>query len=103
MPAASTWLDLVVGLDLHYEVVPGSPAPVPFPHPFLGLVWDPIGLVMDEMLGDTLAWATDTPRTTGPVLINGSMATVTGDEAKMPAGHVLIPPGVSWFPMPKVP
>ena len=34
---ASRWLDLVIGLDLHLEIVPGSPSPVPFPHPFVGL------------------------------------------------------------------
>jgi RHS repeat-associated protein len=98
MAQASTWFDLVVGLDLHYEVVPPSPAPVPFPHPFVGVVFDPVGLVVDEMISSTVAWATETPRTTGPVLINGKIATATGDEAKMPTGHLLIPPGVSWFP-----
>ncbi len=103
MSQASTWFDLVVGIDLHYEVVPASPTPVPFPHPFIGLVWDPVGAVVNEIISATVAAVMDTPRTTGPVLIYGRMATATGDEAKMPFGHMLIPPGVSWFPMPKVP
>ena len=34
MPTASKWLDLVIGLDLHFEIVPPSPSPIPFPHPF---------------------------------------------------------------------
>jgi RHS repeat-associated protein len=99
---ASTWLDLVVGLDLHLEVVPGSPAPVPFPHPFVGLVGDPAGLVLDELLsaGSALAGVPPPP---GPVLVSGRLATATGDEAKMPVGHVLLPPGLAWAPIPKVP
>lgn len=100
MPQAATWLDLVVGLDLHLEVVPGSPSPVPFPHPFVGVVWDPVGAVVDEIVSATMALVSDTPRTTGPVLINGLMAAVTGDEAKMPGGHTLVPPGASWAPKP---
>ena len=50
MPQAATWLDLVVGLDLHLEVVPGSPSPVPFPHPFTGVIWDPAGAIADEIV-----------------------------------------------------
>ena len=73
MPPASTWFDLVVRLDLHYEVVPGSPSPVPFPHAFIATIFDPMSALVEEMLSAT-----------GPVLINGRMATVTGDEAKMP-------------------
>ncbi|MCA9652322.1 MAG: hypothetical protein KC501_20580 [Myxococcales bacterium] len=96
MPQAATWLDLVVGLDLHLEVVPGSPSPVPFPHPFTGVIWDPAGAIADEIVSAAMALVTGAPRTTGPVLINGKMAAATGDEAKMPGGHTLIPPGTSW-------
>ncbi len=44
---ASTWLDLVVGLDIHFEMVPTpGPVPAPLPHPFVGMVFDPAGLAM---------------------------------------------------------
>jgi RHS repeat-associated protein len=102
MTIASRWLDLVVGLDLHLEVVPGAPSPVPFPHPFVGMVWDPAALVLDELLATGLA-LTGAPPPPGPVLVGGLRATTTGDEAKMPLGHVLIPPGLSWAPVPKLP
>lgn len=99
---ASRWLDLVVGLDLHLELVPGSPAPVPFPHPFVGLVWDPAALVVDELLAAGAA-LTGAPAPPGPVFVSGMPATTTGDDARMPTGHVLLPPGLSWAPVPKVP
>ena len=51
MPLASTWLDLVVGIDLHLELVPGAPSPVPFPHPFVGTVDDGVGAVLAELRG----------------------------------------------------
>jgi RHS repeat-associated protein len=102
MSVASRWLDLVVGVDLHLELVPGSPSPVPFPHPFVGLVWDPAGLVLDELVGAGLA-LTGEPPPPGPVLVSGMPATATGDEAKAPVGHVLLPPGVAWAPIPRVP
>lgn len=102
MSVASTWLDLVVGIDLHLEVVPGSPAPVPFPHPFVGLVWDPASVVLDELVGAGLA-LTGAPPPPGPVLVGGMPATTTGEQAKLPFGHVLLPPGLAWAPIPKVP
>ncbi|MEM7158302.1 MAG: DUF6531 domain-containing protein [Myxococcota bacterium] len=102
MSVASKWFDLVVGVDLHMELVPPSPAPVPFPHPFVGMVWDPVGLIIDEMIGAGMALL-GAPPPPGPVLIGGVPATATGDEAMMPTGHILLPPGVSWAPIPKVP
>jgi len=102
MSVASRWFDLVVGVDLHLELVPGSPSPVPLPHPFVGLVGDPAGLVLDELVGAGLA-LTGEPSPPGPVLVSGVPATTTGDEARMPAGHVLLPPGVAWAPLPKPP
>ncbi len=102
MSVASTWFDLVVGVDLHFEIVPACPAPVPFPHPFVGVVFDPMGLVVDEIIGAGMALIGLAPPA-GPVLVGGSLATATGDEASMPTGHILLPPGVSWAPIPKVP
>ena len=100
---ASTWMDMVVGVDIHFEMVPtpAGPIPTPFPNPFIGMVFDPAGLAVGLALGAALALATGgTP--TGPVLINCMPATNVGTEAKG-MGHILIPPGVAWVPMPKFP
>ncbi|MCB9718926.1 MAG: type II toxin-antitoxin system death-on-curing family toxin [Myxococcales bacterium] len=102
MPTASKWLDLVIGLDLHFEIVPPSPSPIPFPHPFVGVIFDPFGMVVDELIGAGMALL-GAPPPPGPVLVGGVPATATGDEASMPTGHILLPPGVSWAPIPKVP
>ena len=100
---ASTWLDMVVGVDIHFEMVPtpAGPIPTPFPNPFIGMVIDPAGLAAGLAIGAAMALATGgTP--TGPVLINCMPATNVGTEAKG-MGHILIPPGVAWVPMPKFP
>jgi len=100
---ASTWMDMVIGVDIHFEMVPtpAGPIPTPFPNPFIGIVLDPAGLATGLALGAALALATGgTP--TGPVLINCMPATNVGTEAKG-MGHILIPPGVAWVPMPKFP
>ena len=101
---ASSWMDMVVGVDIHFEMViipPAPPVPTPFPNPFIGMVIDPAGLAVGLALGAALALATGgTP--TGPVLINGMPATNVGTEAKG-MGHILIPPGSIWVPMPKFP
>ncbi|MEX1366579.1 MAG: DUF6531 domain-containing protein [Nannocystaceae bacterium] len=102
MSVGSRWLDLVIGVDLHFEIVPVSPVPVPFPHPFIGLVWDPLGLMMGEVISAGMALL-GAPPAPGPVLVGGVPATATGDEATMPTGHIVIPPGVAWAPVPKVP
>ncbi len=98
MPIASTWLDLVVGLDTHVEVVPTpAPTPTPFPHPHCSVIWDPAGYVAAEVTGMLLAAAMGTSVDPGgPVLIGGQMATVTGDAARMPASHIIMPPGTSF-------
>lgn len=102
MTVASKWFDLVVGIDLHFEIVPASPAPIPFPHPFVGVVFDPVGLIMDEVIGAAMELM-GAPPPPGPVLVGGVPATATGDDASMPTGHILLPPGISWAPIPKVP
>jgi RHS repeat-associated protein len=97
-------MDMVVGVDIHFEMViipPAPPVPTPFPNPFIGIVIDPAGLAIGLALGAALAVATGgTP--TGPVIINSMFATNVGTEAKG-MGHILIPPGSMWVPMPKFP
>ncbi|MFO0609800.1 MAG: DUF6531 domain-containing protein [Polyangiales bacterium] len=102
---ASTWLDLVVGLDIHFEMVPmPAPVPTPFPHPFVGMVSDPAGLAMGIAISNTIGMAMG-GSFKGPVLIWGMPANTTGTEAKnsFVLPHFIIPPGTMWTPMPKAP
>ncbi len=102
---ASTWLDLVVGLDIHFEMVPTpAPVPTPFPHPFVGMVFDPAGLAMGLAISNTIGMAMG-GSFKGPVLIWGMPANTTGTEAKnsFVLPHFIIPPGTMWTPMPKAP
>ncbi len=92
MTLASTFFDMVVGVDIHIEMVPtpAGPVPTPFPNPFVGMVMDPMTAAFSIL---------------GPVLINGVLANNTGTEAvnKLGVPHILIPPGTAWMPMPKPP
>lgn len=98
MSLASTWLDVVVGLDVHIEVVPTPvPTPTPFPHPHCSVVFDPVGYIVGECVGALVAMAMGQPVDPGgPVLVGGRMATVTGDAASMPVKHIIIPPGTTF-------
>jgi len=100
---ASKFFDPVVGLDIHLELTPWG-VPAPFPNPFVGLIFDPLGLLVGQAMGYAMALATGTPPT-GPVFINSLPAANVGTEAKNYLGvpHILMPPGVSWAPMPKPP
>ncbi len=103
MGLASKWLDLVVGVDLHFVIVPPSPSPIPLPHPFAGVIWDPKGYIVGECFGAVVSLATlNPPSPSGPVLVNWMMGTATGDDAKMPGGHVMLPPA-TWAPVVRVP
>jgi RHS repeat-associated protein len=101
---ASTWFDLVIGIDLHFELVPPPMVPIPFPHPFVGLVVDPIGLAAGLAISNAIGMAFG-GSFKGPVLINLLPATTTGTEAKnfIILPHFIIPPGVMWAPMFRVP
>ena len=101
---ASSFLDPVLGIDIHFEMVPmPAPVPTPIPNPFIGLVFDPVGLAVGIALGAALGAVVGAPFQ-GPVLYwTAFPATNTGTEAKHVTGHILIPPGVMWAPFPKVP
>ena len=38
---ASSHLDPVLGIDVHFVIIPPSPAPIPMPHPYIAIVMDP--------------------------------------------------------------
>jgi RHS repeat-associated protein len=100
---ASKFFDPVVGVDIHFELTPLGP-PAPFPNPFIGLIFDPKGLFMGQLIGHAVTFYTGTaPK--GPVLINGLVAANVGTSALNSLGtpHILIPPGFAWAPMPKPP
>jgi RHS repeat-associated protein len=101
---ASSWLDPVLGIDVHWEMVPTpAPVPTPIPNPFTGLVFDPSGLACGLALSNAMNLVVGAPFQ-GPVVYWGAIpATNTGTEAKHVPGHILIPPGVSWAPVPKTP
>jgi RHS repeat-associated protein len=106
MPLASTWFDPVIGLDIHFEIVPVVPFPVPFPHPFVGLVFDPIGLLLGLAISNGIGLATGAQTgLRGPVLVNSLPATTTGTVAVnwILLPHFPIPPGVFWSPMVRIP
>lgn len=99
---ASKQLDPVVGVDIHWELVPtpAGPIPTPLPNPFVGMVFDPMGLAVGLVLDQIIGRLTGSPPT-GAVTVNLLPATNTGTEA-MGFGHIIMPPGTSWAPMPSV-
>ncbi len=101
---ASSFLDPVLGIDIHFEMVPTpAPVPTPIPNPFIGVVFDPLGLACGLAIGGLMSAVTGASFQ-GPVLYwTAFPATNTGTEAKHVTGHILIPPGVAWAPFPKAP
>jgi RHS repeat-associated protein len=102
---ASTFMDMVLGVDIHFEMVPmPAPVPTPIPNPFVGMVYDPGGLLSGQAMGLAQALLTMTPPK-GPVMINMMPATTVGTNGKNSMGvpHILMPPGTAWAPMPKMP
>jgi len=39
---ASSHLDPVIGIDVHFVMIPPSPSPIPMPHPYIAIVMDPM-------------------------------------------------------------
>ncbi len=50
---ASSWTDLVLGIDVHIMLVPTpvGPVPTPLPHPFTGIVLDPMAAAQAAVMG----------------------------------------------------
>src|SRR5215470_13033768 len=103
---ASSWLDVVCGVDVHMHLVPTPARPVPtlLPQPYFGLVGDPVseivGAVANTLLSLTWGEGFSPPR--GIVLVNGLPATTTNSAAHndllMP--HLPMPPGVGYVKPP---
>ncbi|MBK6534644.1 MAG: hypothetical protein IPF99_35375, partial [Deltaproteobacteria bacterium] len=102
MVLQSTFYDPVIGLDIHLQMVPVPPAPppagvpTPFPMPFMGMVFDPMGLVIGAAMGMALGGGP------GVVLVNGMPVTNCGTEVtnKLTMPHLFIPPGFAFVPPP---
>lgn len=101
---ASSFTDPVLGVDVHFEMVPTpAPVPTPIPNPFTGVVFDPVGLAVGLAIGAAVSAVLGAPLQ-GPVLYwTAFPATNTGTEAKHVPGHIIIPPGTAWAPFPKTP
>jgi RHS repeat-associated protein len=82
MIPAVTHYDPVMGVDIHYVLPPGSPSPVPLPHPFIGMIFDPVDY-LPSPVGAT-------------VYVNGVPAAVAGTGAWPTPSH--IPIGGPWAP-----
>jgi len=101
MTLASSWTDLIVGVDLHLHLVPtpGGPVPTPIPQPFVGLVGDPVGMIVEALVGTMVSLVqggtVQLPR--GPVLVNGLPATTTSGLGKnlLLLPHTVMPPGTA--------
>lgn len=101
---ASSFMDPMLGIDVHWELVPTpAPVPTPIPNPFTGIVFDPIGLAAGLVISNAIGAAMGASFK-GPVLYwTAFPATNTGTEGKHVPGHILLPPGTAWAPVPKTP
>ena len=86
MTQAAKFFDPVLGIDIHMVVIPPSPAPVPMPHPFIGVVFDPIGAAIGAAVSVVLGGG-------GLVLINSLPIANTGTNV---LGVPHIPMGASF-------
>jgi RHS repeat-associated protein len=90
------WFDPVIGIDIHLIQPPGPVPPIPVPHPFIGIVYDPMGLAVGMAIGAAMSGIFGGPFK-GPVLINGMPAANTGMRVKgmpvhVPIGGVFVNP-----------
>lgn len=94
MSAGAKWSDPVIGVDIHVILVPTPPSPVPaampWPHPYVGWVFDPLASALETAVN----WYSGGG---GPVYINGHRAGVIGTAVRGPR-HLPMPPGVAFAP-----
>lgn len=89
---AAKFGDPVVGIDVHMVMVPSpaGPVPTPLPHPFVGVVFDPLGAAMGAAMGAVFGGG-------GAVVVNLMPTGNTGTEIES-IPHIPTPPGVSPAP-----
>jgi RHS repeat-associated protein len=104
---ASSFFDPMLGIDIHWEMVPmPAPVPTPIPNPFVGIVRDFKGLAAGLAISNAIsaAMSKGAAAVKGPVLYWGVFpASNTGTNGEHVSGHILIPPGTAWAPVPKTP
>jgi RHS repeat-associated protein len=93
---AAKWFDPVIGIDIHIIQPPGPVPPVPVPHPFIGIVFDPIGVAVTMAISGAMSGLFGGPFK-GPVFINGMPAAHTGTQViaepmHIPIGGVFVVP-----------
>jgi RHS repeat-associated protein len=96
MSQAAKWFDPVIGVDIHLIQPPGPVPPVPVPHPFVGIVFDPVGMAVGMAINAAISGIFGGPFS-GPVFINGMPAANTGTQVKgmpvhIPIGGVFVNP-----------
>jgi RHS repeat-associated protein len=90
--SAAKFGDPILGIDVHMVMcppfTPANPAgvPTPLPHPFIGIVFDPIGAAIGALMGG------------GPVFVNGKATGNTGTDVEAVSKHQPTKPGVVWAP-----
>lgn len=64
--------DIIIGVDTHIVMIPtpGGPVPTPLPHPFIGIVFDPITFV--PIVGSSI-WANGLPRGLGGTKVKNAV------------------------------
>lgn len=103
---AATDEDLVVGMCMHYEMVPTpTPTPTPIPHPFVSTIDDPSRKAVSALTTPLMAAAGEPPPDDRPVTLYGLPLANTGTRSTNASSlpHVPLPPGTGWAPMPKPP
>ncbi len=85
---ASKWYDPVLGVDIHIILVPTpvGPVPTPLPNPFVGMVFDPAGMVFAVGFGAATGGVSFTLVNSLPVTNTG-----TGATNKLTLPHLPIP------------
>jgi len=105
-PPAATWMDLVVGVDVHVVLVPSpaGPVPTPLPHPFLGMTGDPVGAAVSAAVEPLMSLCSGSSGTSksGSILINGLPRMTTADLSKNVSllPHIPTPPGTGFVTAP---
>src|SRR4051812_35981102 len=92
MFVAAKFGDPVLGLDIHMVMVPtpAGPVPTPLPHPFICVVFDPMGAAVGGGIRGVFGGG-------GLVLVNGFAAGNPGMGVRGQP-HVPTPPGLTFAP-----